>query len=56
VVSETIHVQVSIFKQQLNINIFVIIQLINMNTSLSKYSVEGRVTASNDFSISLIVE
>jgi hypothetical protein len=43
-VSETIHVQVFMFKQQLSINIFMIIQLINMNTSLSKYPVEGRVT------------
>jgi hypothetical protein len=29
------------FKQQLNINIFMIIQPINMNTSLRKYPVEG---------------
>jgi hypothetical protein len=54
-VSETIHVQVFMFKQQLKINIFMIIKLINMNTSLRKYHVEGRVTASPDFPISLIV-
>jgi hypothetical protein len=34
------------FKQQLNINIFMIIPLINMNTSLRKYPLEGRLTAS----------
>jgi hypothetical protein len=55
-VIETIHVQLFMFKQQLNINIFMIIQLINMNTSLRKYPVEGRVTTSPDFQISLIVE
>jgi hypothetical protein len=54
-VSETIHVQVFMFKQQFNINIFIIIQLINMNTSSRKYPVEGRVTASSDFPISLIL-
>jgi hypothetical protein len=56
VVSETIHVQVFVLKQQLNINIFMIIQLISMNTSLRKYPVEDRVMASPDFPISLIVE
>jgi hypothetical protein len=33
-VSETIHVHVCMFKQQLNITIFMIIQLINMNIGL----------------------
>jgi hypothetical protein len=32
-----------------------IMHLINMNTSLRKYLVEGRVTTSLDFPISLIV-
>jgi hypothetical protein len=32
-----------------------IIKLINMNTSLRKYPVEGRVMASPDFPVSLIV-
>jgi hypothetical protein len=41
------------FKQQLNIKIFMIIQLINMNTSLRKYPVEGGVTESPDFPLSL---
>jgi hypothetical protein len=54
-VSETIHVHMCMFKQQLNIAIFMIIQLINMNIGLREYHVEGRVTASPDFSISLIV-
>jgi hypothetical protein len=43
------------FKQQLNITIFMIIQLINMNIGLREYPVEGWVTASTDFLISLIV-
>jgi hypothetical protein len=55
-VSETIHVHVFMFKQQLNIIIFMIIQLINMNISLRKYPVEGWVTASPNFPISLIEE
>jgi hypothetical protein len=54
-VSETIHVHVCMFKQQLNIIIFMIIQLINMNIGLREYPVEGWVTASPDFPISLIV-
>jgi hypothetical protein len=54
-VSETIHVNVRMFKQQLNITIFVVIQLINMNTSLREYLVEGWVMASPDFPVSLIV-
>jgi hypothetical protein len=44
-VSETIHVHVYIFKQQLNITIFMIIQLINMNIGLREYPVEDWVTA-----------
>jgi hypothetical protein len=52
-VSETIHVQVFMFKQQLNIKIFMIIQLINMNINLRKYPVEGKVTESADFPLSL---
>jgi hypothetical protein len=54
-VSETIHVHVCMFKQQLNIIIFMIIQLINMNIGLREYPVESWVTASPDFPISLIV-
>jgi hypothetical protein len=54
-VSETIHVYVFMFKQQLNIKLFMIIQ-INMNTSLREYPVEGWVTESPDFPISFIVE
>jgi hypothetical protein len=38
-VNETIHVHVFMFRQQLNITIFMIIQLINMNISLRKYLV-----------------
>jgi hypothetical protein len=41
------------FKQQLNIKIFMIIQLINMNINLRKYPVEGKVTESADFPLSL---
>jgi hypothetical protein len=54
-VSETLHVHVCMFKQQLNIAIFMIIQLINMNIGLREYPVEGWVTASPDFLISLIM-
>jgi hypothetical protein len=54
-VSETIHVHMCMFKQQLNITIFMVIQLINMNTGLREYLVEGWVMASPDFPISLIV-
>jgi hypothetical protein len=43
------------FKQQLNITIFIIIQLINMDIGLREYPVERWVTASPDFPISLIV-
>jgi hypothetical protein len=41
------------FKQQLNITIFMIIQLINMNIGLREYPVEGKVTESPDFPLSL---
>jgi hypothetical protein len=54
-VSETIHVHVYMFKQQLNITIFMIIQLINMNIGLRGYHVEDWVTASPDFPLSPIV-
>jgi hypothetical protein len=54
-VSETIHVHVCMFKQQLNITIFMIIQLINMNIGLREYPVEDWVTASPDFPLSSIV-
>jgi hypothetical protein len=54
-VSETIHVHVCMFKQQLNITIFMIVQLINMNIGLREYPVKGRVTESPDFSLPLIV-
>jgi hypothetical protein len=53
--SETIHVHVCMFKKQLNITIFRIIQLINMNIGLSEYPVEDWVTASPDFPLSPIV-
>ena len=51
--SETIHVQMFMFKQQLNINLFMIIKLISMNISLRMYPVEGRVTRSPEVLISL---
>jgi hypothetical protein len=54
-VSETIHVHVCMFKHQLNITIFMIIQLINMNTGLKEYPVEDWVTTSPDFPLSPIV-
>jgi hypothetical protein len=54
-VSRTIHVHVCMFKQQLNITIFMIIQLINMNISLREYPVEDWVTVSPDFPLSPIV-
>jgi hypothetical protein len=54
-VSETIHVLVCKFKQQLNITIFMIIQPINMNIGLREYPVEDWVTASPDFPLSPIV-
>jgi hypothetical protein len=54
-VSGTIHVHVCMFKQQLNITIFMIIQLINMNISLREYPVEDWVTVSPDFPLSPIV-
>jgi hypothetical protein len=43
------------FKSQLNIAIFMIIQLINMNIWLRKYPVEVWVTASPEFPLSPIV-
>jgi hypothetical protein len=46
-------VQIFVFKQQVNIYIFMITQVINMNTSLRMYPVEGRVMASLDIPISL---
>jgi hypothetical protein len=48
-------VHVCMFKQQLNITIFMIIQLINMNIGLREYPVEDWVTASPDFPLSPIV-
>jgi hypothetical protein len=54
-VSETIRVNMCMFKQKLNISIFMITQLINMNIGLREYPVEGRVTESPDFPLSLIV-
>jgi hypothetical protein len=54
-VSETIHVHVCMFKQQLNITIFMIIQPINMNIDLREYPVEDWVTASPDFLLSPIM-
>jgi hypothetical protein len=50
--SETIHVQVCMFKSQLNITIFISIQLINMNIWLRKYPVEVWVTVSPEFLLS----
>jgi hypothetical protein len=49
--------QVYTFKSQLNITIFIIIQLINMNIWLRKYPVEVWVTASPspEFPLSPIV-
>jgi hypothetical protein len=43
------------FKSQLNIIIFMIIQLINMNIWLRKYPVEVWVTVSPEFPLSPIV-
>jgi hypothetical protein len=48
-------VQVCMFKSQLNITIFMVIQLINMNIWLRKYHVEVWVTASPEFPLSPIV-
>ena len=53
IVSDSNHVQVFMFKQQLNINIFMNIQLINMNISLRLYPRTGRVTESLDAPLSL---
>jgi hypothetical protein len=46
---------VCMFKQQLHITIFMIIQLINMNIGLREYPVEDWVTVSPDFPLSPIV-
>jgi hypothetical protein len=43
------------FKPQLNITIFMIIQLINMNIGLREYPVEVWVTASSEFPLSPVV-
>jgi hypothetical protein len=48
-------VHVCMFKQQLNITIFMIIQLINMNIGLREYPVEDWVMASPEFLLSPIV-
>jgi hypothetical protein len=47
--------QVCMYKPQLNITVFMIIQLINMNIWLRKYPVEVWVMASPKFPLSPIV-